>query len=120
MLPQRDVGAARIRTVGGAGAGIEEKGGVFFAREAFRYPVVLLRERPEDVSAKAALSRFETTPGTSLISAPDLKARTIREYLEARDVYRAIGERGGVALPLGPEIDERRVRIYFADWPGPR
>lgn len=94
---------------------IEERGGVFFAKDAFDYPVILLRDRPDDVSAKAVLSRFERTPGVSLVSAPDLKARVLREYLEARDVYRAIGERAGLALPLGTDVDDRHARIYLAE-----
>jgi hypothetical protein len=97
------------------GPAIEERGGVFFAKGAFDYPVIVLRDRPEDVTEKAALSRFEATPGVSLVSAPDLKGRVLREYLEARDVYRAIGARAGVDLPLTADIDERHVRIYIAE-----
>jgi hypothetical protein len=91
---------------------IEEKGGAFFAKQAFAYPVLVLRETPEDCREKEALSRFEATKGISLLSAPDLEARVIRDYLEAREIYRAIAERAGVPLPLGSGIDERHVRLY--------
>jgi hypothetical protein len=95
-------------------AAIVERGGaVYAAPDAFPYPVVVLRDAPEDVTEKARLSRFETTAGVSLVSAPDLKARVMREYLEERPIYRAIAARAGLDAPLGTSIDDRHVRIYF-------
>lgn len=90
---------------------IRERGGAFFAPAAFDYPVVVLR-RPEDEPLRKRLSRFEVTEGISLLSAPDLEARVIREYLEARHVYEAMAVRAGMTIDLPADVTDREVRIY--------
>jgi hypothetical protein len=93
---------------------IVEDAGRYYARPAFEYPVEVLRDTPADVSRKADLAGFEARRGTRRVFAGDLTARVLREYLEARTVYRAIAARAGEEVVLPEDVDDRHVRIYVA------
>jgi hypothetical protein len=79
---------------------------------ALGYPVAVLHDRPEDATVTAALSGFEGKPGVGLISAHEIQERAVREYLEARPLYRAIIARAGAAIRVRDDIEQRWVRVY--------
>ncbi len=110
--PHTTFGAGRKDAPGKSYAIETDARGRFYATGALTYPVTVLRDRPEDQPARADLAGFENRKGISLVIAPQLRERAIREYLEARPIYREILARAGLPIALASDLDERSARIY--------
>lgn len=76
------------------------------------FPVLVLRDAPEDATARARYESFEGRAGIGSISARDIEERAVREVLEARPALRAVLAKAGLALEVRGDIDTRAARVY--------
>ena len=132
-------GAAAVRAAASAArATVEEAGGVILVRRAregagaaaapititagpdglFRcpgtlgYALAVLGDGPADATLTAAFAGFEHRQGIGLISAREVQERAMREYLEARHVYRRVLARALSPIVLSDAVEQRQVRVY--------
>ncbi|HVY62291.1 MAG TPA: hypothetical protein VHF22_11595, partial [Planctomycetota bacterium] len=77
------------------------------------YPITVYHDIPSDAPFRGEVSGFERRKGFGLSVETTLKERTVREYLESRDYYRAVLERAKLPLDLRGDVSARNVRIYL-------